>query len=169
MDARSAAHGRTHSQRTRSRPDKIHDKDKTRCLVEIPIIPQSSDEGVNDQEPRAPLGPILTEGDEIVFINDMPAGDLTTFRPVTDRSRKFTLVVRCPANDRAPESHGLPPTWVNGRYKQARRIQTVVGRLLRGEAMATIDRKCIHRIQTCLHFSAEGFEQWCARQFPAIY
>lgn len=35
--------------------------------------------------------------------------------------------------------------------------------------MATIDRKCIHRIQTCPHFGAEGFEQWCARQFPAIF
>ena len=135
-----------------------HDKDKTRYLVENPITSQGSDEDRSDHAPPAPLGPILAEGNKVVFVNDMPAGDLATFRPVTDRSRNFTLMVRCPANDCAPESHGLPPIWVNGRYKQARRIQTVVGLLLRGATLATIDRKCIHRIQTCHHFGTEGFE-----------
>ena len=103
-----------------------------------------------------------------MFINDMPAGNLAKFRSVSDRTKSFTLMVRCPANDCAPENHGLPPRWVNGRLKQARRIQTVIGRLLRGEPFRHIDHTCIHRIQNCPHFGAEGFEQWCSRQFPEI-
>lgn len=54
---------------------RLHDKDKTRYLVESPIISQSAGEEEDIQESPAPLGPILAEGDEIVLINDMPAGD----------------------------------------------------------------------------------------------
>ena len=104
---------------------------------------------------------MLVERLEIVFIHDMPAGDAATFRPVLDRAKSFTLMVRCPANDCAPENHGLPPIWVNGRYKQARRIQTAIGRLLKGEPFAHINHTCIYRIQACPHFGAEGFEQRC--------
>ena len=66
---------------------RLHDKDKTRYLVESPIISQSAGEREDVQESPALLGPILAEGDEIVFINDMPAGDLPTFRPVTNRTQ----------------------------------------------------------------------------------
>ena len=145
-----------------------HDKDKARFLVESPIVSQCASEKEDAQETHAPLGPVLAEGDEIVFVNDMPAGDLSNFRPVTNRSQKITLMVRCPANDCAPDNHGLPSIWVNGRCKQARRIQTVIGRMLRGETLAIIDRACIQRIQNCPHFGAEGFEKWCKRQFPDI-
>ena len=145
-----------------------HDKDKARYLVESPIVSQCTSEGEDAQKSPAPLGPVLAEEDELVFVNDIPAGDLSSFRPVTNRSQKITLMVRCPASDCAPENHGLLPIWVNGRCKQARRIQTVIGRMLRGETLAVIDRACIQRIQTCPHFGAEGFEQWCKRQFPDI-
>ena len=145
-----------------------HDRDKIRCLVESPISSHGIGEDEDAWETHAFSGPIVAEGDEIVFVIDMPAGDLTTFRSVSDRARRFVLMARCPANDCAPENHGLAPVWVNGRYKQARRIQTVIGRLLRGETLAVMDRACFHRIQACPYFGAEGFEQWCTRQFPEI-